>query len=76
MSTENTPQRPSGLFRLLELSGGSFLSLAVFLVELISFPIVAVGLLITQVNARFTPEDLTITAGWGAILLCLGDIFY
>jgi GAF domain-containing protein/HAMP domain-containing protein len=78
MSTEEFSQRPSTFFRLLnwflERFGGSFLSIAVFMAEMVSVPIVAMGFLAIQVNAHFTSDQLTATILWALIMLCLADI--
>ncbi len=72
---EEFSQRPTRSAWLLERTGGSFLGIAVFLVELISFPIAALSLLAIQANAHFTVEQLTATTLWGIILISVGDIF-
>jgi len=62
MNTEKLPQRPSALFWLLERTGGMFLSIAIALVGLISFPIEIISLLVVWINAGFSPEQFNATA--------------
>ena len=61
-SGEKFDQRPSILFGILERFGASFLSIAVVLAGLLSFPIGVLSLLVVRLNAQFTPEQFTNTA--------------
>lgn len=76
-SGEKFSQRPSRSSRLatglLERTGGSYLAVALFLVMIVSYPIAALSLLVIQINAHFTTEQLFATAGWGTIVICIGD---
>jgi len=82
MSTVNFSQHPTRSFRLLERTGGSFLGIAIFLVELISAPLALLSLLIIQPDARFSPEQFTSTVVWASIitpligLLILFSMYY
>jgi GAF domain-containing protein/HAMP domain-containing protein len=78
MSTEKFSQDPTRFSRLsawlLERTGGSFLGIVIFLIEIISFPIAALSLPAIQANAHFSADQLTGTALWASILISIGDI--
>ncbi len=75
MSTEKLPERPSRFFWLLERTGGAFLSVAVVLAGSIAYPISFLSLLVVQVNAEFSPDQLTNTILVGIGTTSIGLVF-
>ncbi len=71
---EKSPPRRFSREWLLERSGGSYLGVAIFAVEVIGFPIAALSLWIVQMNAHFTADQFTAILLWSSILIPLGDI--
>lgn len=61
----------NGFFqRLLRKTGGWYILAVITLAQLLSFPAAALGVVIVQTNAKFTPEQLT-SAIWFEILLLI-----
>jgi GAF domain-containing protein/HAMP domain-containing protein len=71
----NSTSKSQGLFRdLLQRTGGWYILIVIALAQLLSFPAAALGVVVIQVNAEFTAEQLRSTAVVTISLLILGNL--
>lgn len=69
---ENTESNNDILTRWLQRTGGWFIILVIGLAQLLSLPALALGIVIVQTNAVFTPEQLQAAVEFELILLLVG----
>jgi GAF domain-containing protein len=71
----NNSYNVSGLFRkLLQRTGGWYILTVIALAQLLSFPAAALGAVVIQTNARFSPEQLSAALKLEVVLLVIGFI--